>query len=130
MTCDPVPTPPRPTVDDGVRWHPACGPTDAAGVVWHEGDPTAQLALSLANALEALHSSGGAPSAVTALRVHTTDVDAVGRCLDVATEHLRRVGAVVEAQLVEVVEVAGLGHRGQVVAVELASAAAPTDDPP
>ena len=80
----------------------AQGPVDERGLLLHEGDPAAQLALALANVAAVLHADGLGWTDLVHLRVHTTDRAQLLRVYDTLTEHLATVGADAETRIVEV----------------------------
>lgn len=78
------------------------GPLDERGLLLHEGDPAAQLALALANVAAVLDGAGMDWPDVAQLRVHTTDLDGLLEVYDTLVDHLGTVGARPPATLVEV----------------------------
>jgi enamine deaminase RidA (YjgF/YER057c/UK114 family) len=90
------------------------GPVDG-GRLLHEGDLAAQLALAVTNLEAALAGAGLDWTAVTRLRVSTTDAAALADDLAVLFERLDPVGA---APLVSVVEVPHLDVPGMAVALD------------
>jgi enamine deaminase RidA (YjgF/YER057c/UK114 family) len=66
----------------------AQGPLDGHGRLLHDGDPTAQLALTLANIAEVLSLAGMGWSDVVHLRVYTTDLETLLDAYDTLVEHL------------------------------------------
>ena len=66
----------------------AQGPLDSRGLLLHDEDPTAQLALTLANIAQVLDGAGMSWSDVIQLRVYTTDMTALVGAYDTLVEHL------------------------------------------
>lgn len=91
------------------------GPVDADGVLLHEGDVAAQLALTLANLTAVLAEAGMTLADLAMLRAYTTDIDATLAVWDTVTEHLGSLGATPPATLVEV---ARLSRPGMVVEID------------
>ena len=80
----------------------AQGPLDAHGRLLHEGDPPAQLALTLANIAEVLALAGMNWCDVVQLRVYTTDLGVLLDTYDTLVDHLCEEGARPPATIVEV----------------------------
>ena len=80
----------------------AQGPLDGQGRLLHEGDPAAQLALTLANAAQVLASADMEWSDVIQLRVYTTDLEGLLDVYDTLVEHLGEVGVRPPSTVVEV----------------------------
>ena len=78
------------------------GPLDERGLLLHEGDPAAQLALTLANVATVLAAADMEWSDVAQLRVHTIDLDGLLEVYDTLVDHLGTVDARPPATLVEV----------------------------
>lgn len=80
----------------------AQGPLDADGRLLHDGDPTAQLALTLANIGEVLTLAGMTWSDVVQLHVYTTDLDVLMDDYDTLVDHLCHEGVRPPSTVVEV----------------------------
>lgn len=80
----------------------AQGPLDRRGRLLHEDDPTAQLALTLANIAEVLDAAGMEWRDVVQLRVYTTDLAGLMDANDALVEHLCEEGARPPSTIVEV----------------------------
>lgn len=91
------------------------GPVDADGVLLHEGDVAAQLALTLANVAAVLAEAGMTMADVAMLRTYTTDIAATLAVWDTVTEHLGSLGATPPAALIEV---GRLSRPGMVVEID------------
>ncbi len=89
---------------------PAVGSVDGAGLLVHEDDAAAQLALSTARLEAALAAAGLALSELRSLRVLTTDRHELDRVLDVLTERLEALGIdpVVSVEVVDRLSVPGM----------------------
>jgi len=101
---------------------PATGSVDDRGLLVHDDDPAAQLALSLYRVEAAVSDAGHAMSALTAIRALTTDRPALEQVFDVLTERLDDVGA---SPATSIHDVPHLPVVGMVVALE-----ADVDDTP
>ena len=66
----------------------AQGPLDSRGLLLHDEDPTAQLALTLANIAQVLDGADMSWSDVIQLRVYTTDMVSLLGAYDTLVEHL------------------------------------------
>lgn len=93
----------------------AQGPLDADGLLVHEDDPAAQLALTLANVAAVLVDAEMTWTDVAQIRVYTTDLDALLGVYDTLVDHLGSVGARPPTTLVEV---SRLPVRGQTVSID------------
>ena len=93
----------------------AQGPLDRHGRLLHDGDPAAQLALTLANVADLLSMAGMAWADVVQLRVYTTDLDRLLAVYDTLVEHFDEVGA---RPPTTVVEVSRLLVPGMTVAID------------
>lgn len=91
------------------------GPVDADGVLLHEGDVAAQLALTLANLSAVLVEAGMTMADVAMLRTYTTDIDAALAVWDTVAEHLGSLGATPPMTLVQVTR---LSRPGMVVEID------------
>jgi enamine deaminase RidA (YjgF/YER057c/UK114 family) len=91
------------------------GPVDADGVLLHEGDVAAQLALTLANVAGVVAEAGMTMADVAMLRTYTTDIDATLAVWDTVTEHLGSLGVTPPAVLVQV---GRLSRPGMVVEID------------
>jgi enamine deaminase RidA (YjgF/YER057c/UK114 family) len=80
----------------------AQGPLDALGRLVHEGDPAAQLALTLANVAGVLDTAGMSWSDVVQLHVYTTDLRTLLSVYDTLVEHLGEMDVRPPATIVEV----------------------------
>ncbi|CAA9374429.1 MAG: hypothetical protein AVDCRST_MAG47-1509 [uncultured Nocardioidaceae bacterium] len=80
----------------------AQGPLDGRGRLLHDGDPPAQLALTLANIAEVLSLAGMSWSDIVQLRVYTTDLEVLLDAYDTLVEHLCGEGARPPSTIVEV----------------------------
>lgn len=80
----------------------AQGPLDGRGRLMHEGDPAAQLALTLANVAAVLEAAGMGWTDVLQLHVHTTDLPGLLEVYDTLVEHLGQEGARPPTTIVEV----------------------------
>lgn len=80
----------------------AQGPLDEHGRLMHDGDPTAQLALTLANVGEVLSLAGMGWAHVVQLHVYTTDLDVLMDDYDTLVDHLCQEGARPPATVLEV----------------------------
>jgi enamine deaminase RidA (YjgF/YER057c/UK114 family) len=80
----------------------AQGPLDGRGRLLHDGDPTAQLALTLANIAEVLDLAGMTWSDVVQLRVYTTDLASLMDAYDTLVDHLGEAGTRPPSTIVEV----------------------------
>lgn len=89
------------------------GPVDDAGVLLHEDDPAAQLALAVENVETVLGAADMDLSDVLRLTIYATDVDAVLAHYDVLAERLARVGATPPMTLGGVGRLALPGMRGE-----------------
>lgn len=78
------------------------GPLDAGGRLVHDGDPTAQLALAMANFESVLDQAGMSWPDVVQLRVHTTDLDVLADVHDTLLDRLAECGAHPPTTIVEV----------------------------
>jgi enamine deaminase RidA (YjgF/YER057c/UK114 family) len=93
----------------------AQGSLDALGLLVHEDDPAAQLALALVNVAGVLRAAGLDWTDLADLRVCTTDLPGLLGVYDTLTEHLESVGA---APRTTVVEVPALPVPGMTVALD------------
>lgn len=91
------------------------GPVDADGVLLHEGDVAAQLALTLANLSAVLAEAGMTMADVAMLRTYTTDIEATLAVWDTVAEHLGSLGATPPMTLVQVTR---LSRPGMVVEID------------
>jgi enamine deaminase RidA (YjgF/YER057c/UK114 family) len=91
------------------------GPVDADGVLLHEGDVAAQLALTLANLAAVLAEAGMTMADVAMLRTYTTDIGATLAVWDTVAEHLGSLGVTPPSTLVEV---SRLSRPGMVVEID------------
>jgi enamine deaminase RidA (YjgF/YER057c/UK114 family) len=91
------------------------GPVDAEGVLLHEGDVAAQLALTLANVAGVLREAGMTFDDVAMLRTYTTDLAATFAVWDTVVEHLTSLGVTPPMVLVEV---SRLSKPGMVVEID------------
>lgn len=80
----------------------AQGPLDDEGRLLHDGDPAAQLALTLANVAQVLGSAGLGWADVVQLRVYTTDLEQLLGVYDTLVEHLGEVGVRPPSTILEV----------------------------
>ena len=80
----------------------AQGPLDRHGRLLHDGDPPAQLALTLANIAEVLALAGMGWTDVVQLRVYTTDLDGLMDAYDTLVEHVREEGVRPPSTILEV----------------------------
>ena len=80
----------------------AQGPLDGQGRLLHDGDPTAQLALTLANIAAVLDLAGMAWSDVVQLRIYTTDLATLLDAYDTLVDHLCEEGAQPPSTILEV----------------------------
>ena len=78
------------------------GPLDASGRLVHDGDPAAQLALTLANVADVLSRAGMDWADLVQLRVCTTDLEVLLDVYDTLTDHLGEAGARPPATFLEV----------------------------
>lgn len=95
------------------------GPIDEHGVVMHEGDICAQLALTMRNVEQVLAAGGMTLADVVRLTVYTTDVDATLAAYGAITERLGPAAATPPATLVGVTR---LVHPGMAVEIEVTAA--------
>jgi len=68
-------------------------PVDAGGLLLHEDDLAAQIALTLDNLTDVVTEAGMSFADVAHLRIHTISVEALRECHFVLTEHLDAHGA-------------------------------------
>lgn len=80
----------------------AQGPLDGQGRLLHDGDPAAQLALTLANVAQVLLTADMEWADVVQLRVYTTDLDRLLAVYDTLVEHFDEVGVRPPSTIVEV----------------------------
>jgi len=80
----------------------AQGPLDGQGRLLHEGDPAAQLALTLANVAQVLLMADMDWADVVQLRVYTTDLQRLLEVYDTLVEHFGEVGVGPPSTIVEV----------------------------
>lgn len=78
------------------------GPLDDAGLLVHEDDPTAQLALALANVASRLEAAGLGWPDLRTLQVRTTDLTELLEVYDTLTDHLAAMGSSPRTTVVEV----------------------------
>lgn len=94
---------------------PAQGPVGADGLLLHEDDHVAQLALALENLERALTDAGLAPADVVELRVRTTDRRLLDDAYEVLADRLADHGI---HPAVSVTEVPRLDQPGMTVTVQ------------
>ncbi|MDQ4055204.1 MAG: Rid family hydrolase [Actinomycetota bacterium] len=94
---------------------PATGSVDDHGLLVHEDDPAAQLALSLHRVESALADAGHEMCELTAIRALTIDRPALEQVFDVLTERLDAIGA---SPVTSIHDVPHLPVVGMVVALE------------
>ena len=94
---------------------PAQGPVGADGLLLHEGDHVAQLALALENLEQALAAAGLVPADLVQLHVRTTDRLLLADAYEVLTERLLLHGV---RPAVTVTEVPRLDQPGMTVSVQ------------
>jgi enamine deaminase RidA (YjgF/YER057c/UK114 family) len=92
------------------------GPVDADGVLLHEDDVAAQLALTVANVESVLAAAGMGWTDVLRIRVYAVDLDAVLAAWDVLGERLAAAGATPPTTLLGV---SRLALPGMAVEVEV-----------
>lgn len=78
------------------------GPLDGLGRLLHEGDPTAQLALTLANIAEVLRLAGMSWHDVVQLRVYTTSIAVLMDGYDTLVDHFAEEGTRPPSTILEV----------------------------
>ena len=93
------------------------GPLDAEGRLVHEGDPVAQLALTLANVGGVLDAAGMTTDDLASMRLCVTDIDAVLAGWDTVLEFLD--GAQPPSTLVEVSRLAVPGMTVEIDATAI-----------
>lgn len=94
---------------------PLQGPVGADGLLLHEGDHVAQLALALENLEQALAGDGLVPADLVVLRICTTDLSLLADAYEVLADRLADHGIRPE---ITVTEVPRLDQPGMTVAVQ------------
>jgi enamine deaminase RidA (YjgF/YER057c/UK114 family) len=94
---------------------PETGPFDDRGLLLHEDDAAAQLALSLACLEAAVAEAGHEVDDVHRIRVRTVDVRLLDDVYDVLTERLEHLGVSPE---IEVAQTDGFGVAGTLMTLQ------------